>query len=564
MPLDAVFLKALTRELDDELAGARIDKIFQPERDELILALRTVGGSRRLLASVNPGHARVHITESPRENPQSPPMFCMLLRKHLSGARIAGFEQPYMERVLHIAFDTVDELGAHARKTLTLELIGRHSNIILCGPDGRIIDCLRKVDHEMSERRQVLPGLFYRPPPPQDKRDFFSLDEQEIAGFACISIDENKLLDTFSGLSPLICRELVHLSGQTGIAAALSALTERYRREDFTPVMLLDGDKPFDFSYMPITQYGASMKERVFPGYSALLESFFELRESRERLRQRSQGMLKNMTTARDRLVRKLGAQRDELEATKGRERLRELGDILTSSLHLIEKSAPGVTLSDFYDPDGRDVEIKLDPRLTPQRNAAKYYKDYTKARNAENFLVGEIGRGEGELAYLDSVLDEIRRAGSGRELEEIREELISGGYLSAQGKAKGRSAPAIQPHEYLSSEGYVILAGRNNRGNDELTLKRASKSDIWLHAQKIPGCHVIIRCEGREPGPATLHEGAAIAAFYSQASSSPKVPVDYTHVKHVKKPPGARPGMVIYDEYKTVIVSPGLIQQLS
>jgi predicted ribosome quality control (RQC) complex YloA/Tae2 family protein len=575
MPLDAVFLMALRCELETQLVGMKIDKIQQPEQDQLLLSLRGQGVSSRLLLSAGSGDARAHLTEAAFENPASPPMFCMLLRKHLTGARIRSVTQPPLERSADFTLDCVDALGEPCEKHLILELMGRYSNIILTDEEGRIVDCLRRVDTLMSEKRQVLPGLFYRLPPTQEKLDPLELTKEAFAA-AIASAPQDMtadkwLVETFTGLSPLICRELVYRAcGETdrrlgelrdkgaSLYSAFFALTGDIRSGWFKPVMLLDAaGKPFDFSYAAIMQYGTALLQEQAGSFSALLDAFYTRRFALERMRQRSQTLTKTVRNAADRIQRKLVSQREELKKTAGRERLKELGDILTAQLYRLIKGMSVLRTVDFYDPDGREIDIRLDPLKTPQQNAAKYYKDYTKAKNAEAILSEQIELGERELEYLKSVLEELVRAESERDLTEIRRELAGTGYLRLQSTGKKEKNAEGAPLRFRSSAGLTIVAGRNNVQNETLTHRLAYKTDIWLHAQKVPGSHVVISANGGVPDETTLLEAASLAALYSQARESKKVPVDYTAVKYVKKLPGGRPGMVTYTDYKTIVASP-------
>ncbi len=562
MPLDAVCLSALKRELEEALTGARVDKIYMPGREDVHLALRAPVGHVRLLLSSGNNHPRVHLTEAARENPATPPMFCMLLRKHLSGARLLSIEQPALERVLRFHFDAADEMGAIVRKTLVCEMMGRHSNIILCGPDERIIDCLRRVDAEMSERRQVLPGFFYHWPPGQDKQN--PLETEEAVWRAMVmaappdTVWADWLLARFAGIPPLICRELEARRAQDTPEAFLAqvlAWRQLVLSGDFAPWLVAGEDSPVDFSYMPITQYGDRYQLTRAGSFSELLDSFYAARDLRDHLKVRAQDMLKLMTTLRDRARRKLAAQRKEWEQTQQRERLRECGDLLMANLHTLKKGVGAVTVFDFY--HNEDAEIRVNPLLTPQQNAARYYKDYQRAKTAEQTLSAQMAQGEAEILYLESVLEALGRTASSQDVEEIRQELTQGGYLR-QVRGKRPVKPlAAQPVRFVSSTGVPILAGRNNRQNDQLTLKMASKGDLWLHTQKIPGSHVVVLTGGGPPDDTTLGEAAQLAATLSQAAQSPKVPVDYTKVAYVKKPPGAKPGMVIYDNFKTILARP-------
>ena len=576
MPLDALCLSGVVHELQNALSGAKIDKIYQPGRDEVVLALRAPAGNVKLLLSANPSHPRAHLTQISRENPDKPPMVCMLLRKHLAGARLLELVQPPMERVVDLRLEALDELGDRVERRLVLEAMGRHSNLILLDGEGRIMDCLRRVDSDMSARRQVLPGLFYRLPPAQEKLDPSSLDRAALESALAAAPEESQadkwLLDTFGGLSPLICRELafraggatdarLHQMGEGGrsrLLDELEGLLRSVQENSFTPVMLEKEGHPSDFTFQPISQYGPAVSCVPFPSFSALLDRFYEQRENQERVRQRGQDLIRSVTNARDRAARKIGLQEQELAATRDRERLRQFGDIITSNLHAMEKGMSRLTAADFYDPECPQIHIPLDPLLTPQQNAAKYYKEYNKAKTAESILTLQLEKGRRDLDYLNSVLEAIALAEGERDLQEIRQELTDTGYLRRPSKARDRGKRvASKPMEFRSSSGLRISVGKNNTQNDLLTTKQAFKSDLWFHTQKIHGSHVILWTEGGQPDLTSIQEAAQLAAWFSQGRESGKVAVDYTPVKYVKKPGGARPGMVVYTTYETAYVAP-------
>ncbi len=576
MPLDALCLSGVVHELQNALSGAKIDKIYQPGRDEVVLALRAPAGNVKLLLSANPSHPRAHLTQISRENPDKPPMFCMLLRKHLSGARLLELVQPPMERVVDLRLEALDELGDRVERRLVLEAMGRHSNLILLDGEGRIMDCLRRVDSDMSARRQVLPGLFYRLPPAQEKLAPSSLDRAALESALAAAPEESQadkwLLDTFGGLSPLICRELafraggatdarLHQMGEGGrsrLLDELEGLLRSVQENSFTPVMLEKEGHPSDFTFQPISQYGPAVSCVPFPSFSALLDRFYEQRENQERVHQRGQDLIRSVTNARDRAARKIGLQEQELAATRDRERLRQFGDIITSNLHAMEKGMSRLTAADFYDPECPQIHIPLDPLLTPQQNAAKYYKEYNKAKTAESILTLQLEKGRRDLDYLNSVLEAIALAEGERDLQEIRQELTDTGYLRRPSKARDRGKRvASKPMEFRSSSGLRISVGKNNTQNDLLTTKQAFKSDLWFHTQKIHGSHVILWTEGGQPDLTSIQEAAQLAAWFSQGRASGKVAVDYTPVKYVKKPGGARPGMVVYTTYETAYVAP-------
>ena len=564
MPLDALCLTAVAAELRAAVAGGKIDKLYQPTRDEVVLYVRGQGENVRLLLSANPGHPRANLTTLNRENPEQPPMFCMLLRKHLQGARILELNQPPLERILEFRLETLDELGDRVERRLVLEAMGRSANLLLLDGEGRIIDCIRRVDGDLGRgQRQLLPGLFYRRPPEPDKLNPFTIEPEELRLVLENPLGkewDKLLLDSFTGLSPLVARELAFRAGgdRERLAAELEKLKNNVNENGLTPYLLVREGKPVDFTVLPILQYGPETESRPQASFSQMLDEFYERREAADRVRQRGQDLVKAVTSARDRTARKLANQTRELEATRDRERLRELGDILTSNLHAMERGMEVLRVVDFYDPEGREVEIRLDPLLAPQQNAAKYYKDYNKAKTAEQMLTIQLEKGTRELEYLNSVLENLSLAEGERDLQEIRQELVETGYLR-RGKtaAKRQKRVSGKPMEFRSSAGLRISVGKNNSQNDQLTTKLAYKSDIWLHTQKIHGSHVILWLEGGEADAQSLTEAAILAATFSQAGEGSRVPVDYTPVKYVKKPAGARPGMVVYTTYQTAVVDP-------
>lgn len=573
MPLDAVCLAALSRELRGRIIGMRIDKVQQPERDLLLLSLHGMHDTARLLICVGTGSARVQLTEESFEQPAQPPMFCMLLRKHLTGARIADVVQPAFERMIRLELDALDELGASMKRSLVCELMGRNSNLLLLDGDGRIIDCMRRVDAEMSEKRPVLPGLIYRLPPEQDKPCFFTTDADTRRGMwteAPSDIPADKwLLDRFSALSPLVCRELCFRAfGETApiiggienpatLPLAMDALAESVAAGEYAPTLLTENGQPKDFSFMSIRQYGERMETETFDSFSRLMDAYYGRRDKAERMKRRSQTLTKTVKTARDRLTRKLAEQREELERTRGREQYRRRGDLITANLWRLGKGERVLVCEDYYEEDCPSVEIPLDPLKTPQQNAAKCYKEYNKLKAAETHLTIQIEKGEKELDYLSSVLDELSRAEGEKELAEIRRELTETGYIRAQKSNKREKITVTKPLCFVSSSGLEIEVGRNNAQNDRLTLRDARRTDYWFHTQKIHGSHVILHCEDAAPDEQSIFEAALLAAWYSQGRGSGKVPVDYTMVRFVRKPAGALPGKVIYTDYRTLLAEP-------
>lgn len=576
MPLDAICLQGVVGELAPQLTGSRIEKIQQPARDQIILLLR---GSRRLFLNAGANQPRIHLTEQLRDNPSQPPMFCMLLRKHLSGGIIESVRQEPLERVVTLTVLASDEMGERSRFTLVWEGMPRRANLILCDRDGRIIDCLRRVDLEAEQDRQVLPGLFYRLPTRQDKRSPLSVTEEEFAALLGRAAPDAPLdgwlLDTFTAISPLVARELtVRACGSTDAPVsqgnALWGVFSQWQSDvngnTFTPTLIKRNGSLADFTYGPVTQYGTYAETEVYDSFSHLLDNFYEKREQAERVKQKGRDLLKTATTARDRVRRKLAAQEKELAACLDRDHLRICGELITANLYRMERGQSRLTAQNYYDENCGDVDIPLDVRLSPQENAARYFKQYAKAKTAEKYLTAQLQRGREELQYLESVLQELAQAESEQDFNDIRTELTDGGYLRGRGKKQPGFQRASKPREFRSSAGLRILVGRNNRQNDRLTTKDADKRDTWLHTQKIHGSHVILCTGGAEPDEQSLMEAASLAAYFSQAQGSTKVPVDYTPVKFVKKPAGAKPGMVVYTTYQTMLADPDeeLVKRLS
>ncbi|MBP1558745.1 MAG: NFACT family protein [Oscillospiraceae bacterium] len=574
MALDGAYLSLLAREIREKVGEARIDKISQPARDTLVIALRWRGGGGKLLLNAGAAAARVHfVTETP-ENPKAAPMFCMLMRKHLGSGRLVGVEQVGMDRILHLKFETVNELGDTVVLTLAIEIMGRHSNLMLIGHDGRVIDAIKRVDQSTSSVRPILPGVAYTLPPQQHKLSPLEHSAEEL----CTAVTGGRnaelskgILEQVEGLSPVVCRELAgyalrgstNTAGQlnkeqtTRLTAAFAALKNHL--EDPAPTLVLDeGGRPIEFSYLPLEQYG-NLRRRSYEGEHAcsdLLCDFFREKDRVERTRQRSGDLLRLLVNATDRVARRLDTQRQELAQSQERDTLRKYGDLLSANLYTLQKGDSKAVVQDFYDPEGAMVEIPLDMRLTPTQNAQHYYSEYRKADTAEKKLRVLIEKGEEELEYLDSVFDALTRASMESELTAIRAELAQQGYVRANSQ-RGQKPAKLQPMRYRSSDGFLILCGRNNLQNDQLTLKDSRNYDLWFHTQKIPGSHTVVVAEGKEIPNRTMEEAAIIAAYNSKARASSKVPVDYVLIKYVKKPQGAKPGMVIYDNYKTAIVTP-------
>ena len=566
MAFDAFFLTAVLEEVRRKCLGARVDKIHQPSRDTLILHLRGRESREKLLFAANPTAPRLHLTAATPENPPEPPMFCMLLRKHLLGAKLTQITQPPMERAAAFTFDCTDEMGFPVQKKLVAELMGRTCNLYLLGPDGRILDCLRRIGLDETARRPALPGLTYQEPEAVKKENPILFQNYvNLLTEPGADILSDRLMDCLGGLSPLVCREAaLFAAGSTdarigsldvdSTAEKLGLFFHEHLHHPKPYVYCLPDGTPKQFAFCPIRQYGGCQEA---PSFAALLDSFYTLRDRKDAMRQKSQAVRKTVQNLCTRLTRKMALQEKELEATYDRERLRQLGDILTANIHRIVKGQTKITCEDFYDENMAPVEIPLSPILSPQQNAAKFYKDYTRMKNAEKELTRQLELGETELNYLKSVLDELNRAQTDAELEEIKQELQEQGYLRPEGSRKRPKQGRLAPMRFESTDGYPIYVGRNNRQNEELTFRLARKDDIWCHASKVHGSHVIISCGGTTPPDDTITQAAQLAAYYSETGDGQNVPVDVTAVKQVKKIPGGKPGMVIYHSYKTVIANP-------
>ena len=579
MAFDAFFLSAVLGEVREKCIGARIDKIHQPSRDTLIIHMHSREHRTRLLFAANPTAPRLHLTTSSPENPAEPPMFCMLLRKHLMGAKLAEISQPPMERAATFTFDCTDEMGFPVQKKLVAELMGRTCNLYLLSPEGRILDCLRRIGLDESAKRAALPGLMYQEPdavaklhPLGDLSEGVTVPrEGGTAAYVNLltapgaDVIAERLMDVFGGLSPLVCREAaLFAAGSTdaridpryvdSVAEKLELFFTEHLNHPKPYYYALPDGTPKQFAFCPIRQYGEYKEAESF---AALMDMYYTVRDRKDAMRQKSQAVRKTVQNLCTRLTRKLAIQEKELEATYDRERLRQLGDIVTANIHKIVKGQTLVQCEDFYDEEMKVIDIPISPILSPQQNAAKFYKDYSRMKNAEKELTRQIELGENELHYLKSVLEELNRAQTDAELEEIKRELQEGGYLRAEGGKKKVKAAKLQPMRFESTDGYPIYVGRNNKQNDELTFKLARKDDIWCHASKVHGSHVIISCGGTTPPDDTITQAAQLAAYYSETSGGQNIPVDVTPVKQVKKILGGKPGMVIYHTYRTVIANP-------
>lgn len=580
MALDGMYLSRLKEEFKP-LIGGRVDKIHQPSREEILIALRTRDqGVKRLLINTGAGSARVHITDIQIENPKAPPMFCMLLRKHLSSGKLADIRQDGFERILYFDFDASNEMGDTVRLTLAVEIMGRRSNLILIS-DGKIIDSIKRVGQEMSSVRMVLPGMSYTLPPKDERESLLDCSQEEF--FAVLEKFPNQLLSKaimkgFEGISPVFAGECEFVCTNGGEVTVGEMTGENKSRlwdyaQSFRKAVesgenrytiLKENGKFKDFCLCDINKFGGLMEKRYFESPSKLLDYFYSERDALARIKQKASDLFTLLNSTLERTQRRVENQRQELLDCADREKYKIYGDLIMANMYSISKGQGSVTAENFYEEGCPAVEIRLDKRLNASGNAQKYYKEYRKLDTAEKMLNGLIKEGEEEIKYLDSVLDCLTRAQTEGDIAELREELAESGYAKRK-KQKGKAPKALPPMKFTSSDGYKIRVGRNNKQNDMLTCKQSEKTDIWMHVKEITGSHVIISCGDEIPPDRTIEEAAQIAAYYSKGRNSSRVDVDYTRIKNVKKPNGSKPGMVIFVNNYTITVKPDeeLIERL-
>lgn len=556
MAFDGGFLHKIVLELN-KAVESRVDKVYQPSKDELVFLLRKKGFAERLFITARPGSARICFTDEKYENPMSPPMFCMLIRKYLSSAKLISVTQPALERIVVLTFSSANEMGDIVEIRLITELLGNKTNIILVGSDGKIIDSLRRSDPEKNER-MILPGALYQLPERKEKLDPLCVSPEKLSEYAGGegAYSEKSLLDSIDGFSPLICREVVSRAEKCGsLVSALKSVTDGLK-ENGTPLLLCKDGAPFDFSYTDITQYGNEFEKKIYPDYSSLLNAFYSERENAARIKHAAGDIIKLVNNLKSRTERKLAIRLCDLKKCENREKLRIYGELLKANLYRIKAGSAFFEAENYYD-NMNIVKIPLDPALSPQKNAAKYFKDYKKTYTAEQKLTALTEKDREEIVYFDSVLDSISRSESISDITEIRDELADAGYIKRPSQKRSKQSVALKFKEYTSTEGYKILVGRNNRENDYLTTVLAGKNDLWFHTKNIPGSHVIVFSGGAEVSEDTVVKAAKLAAENSKGAGSSNVPVDYTQIKYIKKPSGAKPGMVIYKTNKTVYVTP-------
>ncbi|MGI6200223.1 MAG: Rqc2 family fibronectin-binding protein [Christensenellales bacterium] len=574
MPLDGIALRAIATELNHLLLGGRVEKVLQPERDELVLQIKSQQGGYRLLLSASSNHARVHITQKNKPNPAAPPVFCMLMRKHLTGGRIERIEQLGMERVLKIDISGFDEMGDPLVRSVMVEIMGRHSNVVVCA-NGRIIDSLKRVPEQISRVREVLPGLPYQLPPAQDKRDGSTLREMDflelLQGAPALRLDKY-LCDSLTGVSPVSAREMAvralgdyqrlasDLTGPERIAAAraMYAFFEPVRAGVFAPQLVTDGEGgASDVLPFPYALYDAG---RLSPmdTMGQALDAYYDARDSQEHMRQKSASLKHLLTNNLERCQRKEALQQQAVLDAQGAEEYRLKGELITAHVYALQKGLTKAQLDNYYDPEGGRITVDLDPQLSPSDNAQRYYKRYNKAKSAARMAQQQLEKTHEEMTYLEGQLDNLDKCTTEAELSEMRRELAAQGYVKRVAlKKEPRKAPPTKPMRFVSDDGLEILVGKNNTQNDQLTLRTAAPDDLWLHVKNSPGSHVIVRCGGQPVPEASLRQALLLAAWFSRARGSANVAVDYCPRRQVKKPAGAKPGFVIYEKHRTGVITP-------
>ena len=576
MAFDGAILHCVKKELEDKILNSKVDKVYQPSKDEIVLTFRAKKDSFKLLISTRANSARVHITNADIINPKTPPMLCMLLRKKLIGANLVNIRQMDLERALFLDFDVTDEIFQKQKLTLIIEIMGKHSNAILVDEKNKIICALKNVTPEMSSKRLIRPGQKYTFPPKQDKLNFLTLETEnsnESILSTLFSLNQEKKLSyediqaKVQGLSSIVCKEISQKLKfeNTDFKKSLRDLANVLKNGEEIPYAILNGKKDLvDFTFFKLNYLKNNETLKKYESFSLMLDEFYSEKDRKDRIKSQNQSLIKNLNNSYFRLSKKLKLLKKELEQSRKKDTIKIKADLLNANIFKLKKGIEEIELTNFYSENQEKIRINLDPSKSPSENIQKYYKKYKKAKNAEDALTEQISKAQREIDYLNSVLYELESLNSESELLEIKTELINSGYLKDHFKNKKNSRTNTKTSEketFLKFEAnnFTILVGKNNLQNDKLTLKTARKTDIWFHVKDCPGSHTVILTNGKNPDFETLMLAAQIAAYFSKAKNSSQVPVDYTQIKNVKKPNGAKPGMVIYENYKTLFVTPKL-----
>lgn len=581
MPYDGCVLFSIKDELEKVIVNSKIEKIYQPEQNILILNLRQNKKDCRLLISADPRSARLHLTNMNIDNPISPPTFCMVLRKYLIGGRIIGLSQPKLERIFNIEIETIDELGIVKYRTLIIEIMGKHSNIILVDTKtNKIIDSIKRIPESISSFRQIIPGIIYKEPPYQDKLNPLSRDEKsfiELFKNPAVSKIFNIIVNNYMGISPVLAKHIVESSGfdEDSESCILNNNNIIHLWETFDktfniietsylkPIIFIDDKKNrfVDFYIFPLVQYGSYNKIEI-GDISATADLFYKEKIKKEEISNYKNNLHKTINDMLVKCNKKVGEYKQKIEEVNNKEDYRISGELITANIYRIEKGLSELLVKNYYEAEQPLISIKLDPALTPPQNAQFYFKKYHKLKNSEKIHKKIIADIEDEINYLEGISVSLEDANELEILDEIKQELLNQGYIRPKRKRK-KSKENIKlqkegaPRKFVSSEGFEMLVGKNNKQNEYLTLKLASDHDIWLHTKNIPGSHVIVRTMGRTVDETTIKEAANLAAFYSKAKNSSNVPVDYTEKKNIRKPRSSKPGMVIYENYNTIYITP-------
>ena len=558
MAFDGIITCAMASELRGRILLGKIEKVYQPENDELVFHIHTKKGNVKLYASVNSSHARVHLTDESFQNPPVPLAFCMLLRKHLQGGRIVSIEQKHCERIIEISLETLNELGFTVSKKIIFEIMGKHSNVILVDmTTGRVIDSIKRVSIDVNRARQILPGIEYCYPPSQNKISFKEISMEELDA---IEGGSKAILARVGGICPAIARELEITENRYGF---LKALMEEIKTGTFLPRVYMDGkDTPQEFHIADLTEYEGAAVRKNFDSLSQCLSFYFQNKASSNRARQKSSDLIRAVSGVLDKLYLKKQRLAEDLLTAENSEDLRLYGELLTANMHLIKPGDKTVEVFNYY--DNATITIALDERFSPAKNAQNYFKRYGKSKTAIKEKQIQMDDTDQDIQYLESVLTYLHNSDSVEEMEALREELVETGYIRKRKITYKEKKYKAKPYRYETSDGFTVLVGRNNKENDILTLKTAVKTDYWFHTKDIPGSHLIVQTEGREITETAIFEAAAIAAYHSKGRDSENVPVDYMPVRFVKKPAGAKPGMVIFTGNRTVWVNPALPEDSS
>lgn len=560
MAFDGIVTRAVTGELNQTILLGKIEKVYQPEPDELVFHIHTRNGNKKLYASAGSSHARIHFITENLTNPQTPMAFCMLLRKHLQGGRIVSIEQRDTERIIEISLETVNELGFSVNKKLIFEIMGKHSNIILTdATSGKIIDSIKRVSIDINRARQILPGKLYEYPPSQGKIPFTHISEEQMRTL-CQNQDaadadhlSRILLDHIQGISPSVSRQLAQA---TDPYACLMEIRNRLENSAFYPVVYRkENNTPVEFHISPLDDFEQYCEKCCFSSVSEAIDYYFTHKSTSNRLKQKSVDLTKAIKNHLNKAYLKKQRLSEDLLKAENSEDYRLFGELLTANMHQIEAGTDSVTVLNYY--DGQEITIPLDPRYSPARNAQQYFKKYGKSKTAVKEKAKQLKETDQDIAYLESVAAFIDSASTIEDLDTLREELAVSGFLKKRKTVSGQKKGKAKPFQYTTSDGFRLLVGRNNVDNDRLTFQTAGNKDIWFHTKDIPGSHLILFTEGRELTETAIFEAASIAAFHSKGKTSENVPVDYTQVRYVKKPSGAKPGMVIFTHNKTVYVTP-------